>query len=700
MLREGNFIGDRYEIVAQIGSGGMAEVYKAKDHKLNRFIAVKVMKSEFRDDQSFISKFRAEAQAAAGLSHPNIVNVYDVGDENGIYYIVMELVEGITLKDYIIKKGKLSVRETISIAMQVSMGLEAAHNNNIVHRDIKPQNIIISTDGKVKVTDFGIARAASANTISSNVMGSVHYSSPEQVRGGYSDEKSDIYSLGITMYEMVTGKVPYDGETTVAIAIKHLQEEMILPSKFAADLPLSLEHIILRCTQKSADRRYSTIDELIKDLKLSLVNPDGDFVQLTDLSQHAKTIMISREELEQIKSQKNSGREYEDADEIKLAIPSRRRDVAADDLDDIDELDDDEEDDDAINPRLERAMMTGGIIAGVLILIILLALVGYALGMFRFPSANKNNPTTQTETTTTSETATTDNLVEVPDLYGKTFEAAQLELNQLGLGLIRDTPQHSDSVAVDLILSQSHASGDKVERNTQISVVISSGEELITLPSISTYNTLAELEEALKQLSLTTSIEEMYHDTIEKGMVISTRPGATSQVKKGSAVVITISKGKELIKLPNVMSYTRVEAEAELERLGLRVKVEEGYNVQAADTVYNQFPAANTEVVKGSEVIIYVTKAKIYELRTSVYAPASYEGGPILLHYQHGNTKTLIFDWTEGVNFPQTIESRVDHNDGKIIITERRYTDRAADIYEDIDHVISIPVGDYKEIIE
>ena len=296
MLKEGVILGERYEIISRIGSGGMADVYKAKDHKLNRMVAVKVLKPEFREDKTFIrkvlkpefsedlnfvTKFRTEAQAAAGLSHPNIVNVYDVGEDRGVYYIVMELVEGITLKDYIDRKGKLSVKEATSIAIQVSLGLEAAHNRNIVHRDVKPQNIIISTDGKVKLSDFGIAKATSSNTISSNVMGSVHYSSPEQVRGGYSDYKSDIYSLGITMYEMVTGRVPFDGDTTVAIAIKHLQEEIESPSKYTPNLPFALEQIILKCTQKSPDRRYNNMAELIDDLKHSLMEPQGNFVKVT-----------------------------------------------------------------------------------------------------------------------------------------------------------------------------------------------------------------------------------------------------------------------------------------------------------------------------------------------------------------------------------------------------------------------------------
>ena len=301
MLKTGTIIAERYEILGKIGTGGMADVYKAKDHKLNRFVAVKVLKPEFREDTTFIRKFKSEAQAAAVLTHPNIVNVFDVGDDNGVYYIVMELIEGITLKEYISKKGKLSVKEATSIAIQVSMGLEAAHSHGIVHRDVKPQNIIISMDGKVKVTDFGIARAASSNTISSNVMGSVHYSSPEQVRGGYSDEKSDIYSLGITMYEMVTGKVPFDGDTTVAIAIKHLQEEIVPPSVYTPELPHSLEQIILKCTQKSVDRRYQNMEDVIADLKHSLIDPQGDFVTLTSVDNEAKTVVISDKELGEIK---------------------------------------------------------------------------------------------------------------------------------------------------------------------------------------------------------------------------------------------------------------------------------------------------------------------------------------------------------------------------------------------------------------
>lgn len=278
MIKSGMLIGGRYEVLNKIGAGGMSVVYKGRDQKLNRYVAIKVLKSEYREDKNFIRKFKEEAQAAACLAHPNIVNVYDVGEEAGDHYIVMELVEGITLKNYIERKGRMTIKEATSIGIQVSMGLEVAHNNDIVHRDIKPQNIMISKDGKVKVMDFGIAKAATSETIASNAMGSVHYTSPEQARGGYSDAKSDIYSLGIVMFEMVTGRVPFDGETTVAVAVKHLQEEMPSPRIFCPELPISLEKIIYKCTEKIAGRRYANMAELIADLKQSLQTPDVDFI--------------------------------------------------------------------------------------------------------------------------------------------------------------------------------------------------------------------------------------------------------------------------------------------------------------------------------------------------------------------------------------------------------------------------------------
>ena len=279
MLSAGIFLQDRYEILERIGSGGMSDVYRARCHKLNRLVAIKVLKEEFSQDASFVEKFKMEAQAAARLSHPNIVNVYDVVDEGDLHYIVMELVEGITLKSYIAKKGMLGTREAIGIALQMAQGIEAAHENGIVHRDIKPQNIIISMDGKVKVTDFGIARAASSQTMSATAVGSVHYISPEQARGGYCDTRSDIYSFGVTLYEMMTGKVPFEGDNTVTVALAHLEEPMERPSAVNPSVPVSLEKIILKCTQKKPEYRYGSMGEVIEDLRRALIEPDADFVE-------------------------------------------------------------------------------------------------------------------------------------------------------------------------------------------------------------------------------------------------------------------------------------------------------------------------------------------------------------------------------------------------------------------------------------
>ena len=360
MLEIGMYVADRYEIVGKIGTGGMADVYKAMDLTLGRNVAIKVLKAEFSEDLNFVTKFRTEAQSAAGLEHPNIVNIYDVGSERGMHYIVMEYVEGITLKTYIEKKGQLSFKEAISIAIQVGRGIEAAHHKGIIHRDIKPQNIIISTEGKVKVTDFGIARVANSNTISSDVMGSVHYSSPEQARNGFVDGKSDIYSLGIVMYEMVTGRVPFDGDTTVAVAIQHLQEEMVAPSAYAPNLPVSMEKIILKCTQKNPDRRYESMTALLTDLRKALVSPEEDFVVMVPAVNQDKTRVIAEDDLRQIKQETGSIHlRAEESPRRKRRLQEEYEYEEYDDEGD-DELDE-EESDGELNPKMEKAITIMGI---------------------------------------------------------------------------------------------------------------------------------------------------------------------------------------------------------------------------------------------------------------------------------------------------------------------------------------------------
>ncbi len=478
MLREGIYLADRYEIVGKVGAGGMADVYKAKDHTLGRFVGIKVLKPEFSEDVNFVTKFRTEAQSAAGLEHPNIVNIYDVGSENSIHFIVMEYVEGITLKTYIEKKGQLSFKEAVSIAIQVGRGIEAAHNKHIIHRDIKPQNIIISTEGKVKVTDFGIARVANANTINSEVMGSVHYASPEQARNGFVDGKSDIYSLGIVMYEMVTGRVPFDGESTVAVAIQHLQEEMVVPSAYAPDLPVSIEKIILKCTQKSPDRRYDTISDLLMDLKKALISPDEDFVVMVPLGQQDKTRVVKQEEVETIKQQ---------------ARNMYREELAEEEEEDEEEEDEEEEDDDDgfLNPKMEKAVTIMGIVAAIIIVGIIVYIGGSFMGLFKFGGTEKEDkkePEQKQEEVKDDEGQEEEKpqaeQVEMIDVKGYTFDEALDALNNIHLGLERGGEESSEEYPEGQIVSQSVEEGTMVDKNTTITVIISSGAGEFDAPDV------------------------------------------------------------------------------------------------------------------------------------------------------------------------------------------------------------------------
>lgn len=575
MLEEGKFVADRYEILAKAGAGGMSDVYKAKDHVLGRFVAIKVLKPEFAEDVNFVTKFRTEAQSAAGLEHPNIVNIYDVGSEEGFHYIVMEYVEGITLKTYIEKKHQLSYKEAISIAIQVGRGIEAAHNKNIVHRDIKPQNIMISTEGKVKVTDFGIARAATSNTIHSDVMGSVHYSSPEQARNGFVDGKSDIYSLGIVMYEMVTGRVPFDGDTTVAIAIQHLQEEMESPRTYVLDLPISLEKIILKCTQKSADRRYPTIGSLLEDLRHALVNPQEDFVVMPPAFIQDKTRMISADEVNQIREEtagvrvgqremmpetpRRSGRED-------LPEASRRAVREEDD-------EDDEEEGGFLNPKMEKAMTIMGIVAAVIILLIVIYLVGSMFGSFKFGKGSKTEdevtfPDLETSVSDTepdrekeeTDTSQKEEKVRMISLLGKELDEARKELKDMGLDLRRLGTAASDDYAEGKIVEQDIAEGESVEKGTVIQVTVSSGPADFALIKV-TGNPAATARDMLTARGLQVNPESRYeYNELPEGTVIRQSPEAGARVKKGDTVTLTISKGIEQVQVPDLRKKTENEA--------------------------------------------------------------------------------------------------------------------------------------------
>lgn len=550
MVKDGIFLGKRYEVLSKIGAGGMADVYKGRDIMLNRYVAIKVLKKAYRADDSFVQKFRSEAQAAAGLLDPNIVNVYDAGEDRGLYYMVMELVEGITLKEYVEKKGRLSHREAISIAIQVCSGIKAAHAAGIIHRDIKPHNIIISKDGKVKVTDFGIAKAVTSNTVTFNAMGSVHYSSPEQVRGGYSDQKSDIYSIGITLFEMVTGSLPFDGDSTVSVAMKHIQEEIPLPSDLVPQVPYSLERIILKCTQKNAERRYKSTEELIQDLKHSLVDPEGNFVYIPPL-ESAQTIMISDEELDDIKKSYIDGDE-DDEEDYDTAL--------------LEEYDDEEgygrkrsHSADEVNPRMNKVIKVMTIVAAILIVLILVFVIGKAAGIF------KSIPV--------MESQKTESKVKVPNVVGMTEEEAKAALNKKGLGIKVTERKESTKYEAGVVDKQKVEAGKQVKKNTTIEVTVSSGlvGQEIVIPDVSGMSE-SEAQTALQNAGFQkTSSEYVYNDSVSEGDVIETTPAVGSKATKDTNIVMKVSKGGEKKSVPNVEGIPVATAQNNLAGTGLTV---------------------------------------------------------------------------------------------------------------------------------
>jgi serine/threonine-protein kinase len=637
MIKTGTILGDRYEILEKIGTGGMAEVFKGKDHKLNRYVAVKVLKEEFRDNDGFVKKFKEEAQAAAGLAHPNIVNVYDVGDENGIYYIVMELVEGITLKNYIERKGRLTIKEATSIAIQVSAGLEVAHNNHIVHRDIKPQNIIISREGKVKVTDFGIAKATTSQTTTSSAMGSVHYASPEQARGGYVDHRSDIYSLGIVMYEMVTGRVPFDGETAVTVAVKHLQEQMVPPSKYCPEIPYSLEQIIKKCTEKSPDRRYQDIGDLMADLKQSLVDPDGDFVQMVDLDEQAKTVIMTKGTTSKVKE-------------------SRRVNLSKDEDEDDEEEDEDsedDEDDEELSPTVERAMTIAGVVLAVIIVIIMLLLFSKVLGIGK-KSNTDTSDSQQTEQSADEEddssSASQGNTVNMPSLLGKTYAEARTVLEELGLKIERGESEKSNQYSAGQIIAQSEESGNSVKVGTTVTVTLAAAGSTAssdgtsstgsTTSSTTTTTTNSKVKvpsvvgkdenaakSAITAAGLTVgTVSEASSDTVESGLVISQSPSANSETESGGKVNIVLSSGPNKKKVTDVIGHESSRAQSELAGDGFKVEVKETYSDDMrAGLVVSTSPDRGTYVQPGSTVTITVSKGREQVTIPSVSVGMTYE---------------------------------------------------------------------------
>ena len=616
MIKMGTVIGDRYEVLEKIGTGGMSDVYRAKDEKLSRMVAIKILKQEFSENDNFVQKFRTEAQAAAGLMHPNIVNVYDVGDEKGIYYIVMELVDGITLKKYIEEKNRLTVKEAVSISIQVAMGLEAAHNHNIIHRDIKPQNIIISKEGKVKVTDFGIAKAATSNTITSNVMGSVHYTSPEQARGGYSDAKSDIYSLGVTMFEMLTGRVPFNGDTTVAIAIKHIQEPIQSPSEFVPDVPISVENIVLKCCQKSPDRRYQTVGELIADLKQALITPDADFVRLDDPDQASVTRVATQEEVSAIQngtedpyargrsqqaaeigvsqvgyaqsgtrdteydynrtrsaSSSGGGSRTRESEPARSSSARRSQSTAAgrrssSTMQRRTRREEELRADVRSGKKMESMTLITAIVIAILVIVILAIAIGSALGWFDGsdePGNASSAITMSSDALTTEGAQQTGEGIEVLTVTGLSFAEAKSQLEAKGFAVVKTDNTEADAPR-NTVIYQSPEGGTRAAVGSQITLSVSTGE----------------------------------------GYTGAGDAASTASTSEAASEAST----QALITVPKVTGGDLNAAQTALIGAGLRVatKIDDFYDDSEAGTIIGQNPEAGDQVEPGTEVLLARSK--------------------------------------------------------------------------------------------
>ena len=650
MVSIGTIIGDRYEILEKVGSGGMADVFRAKCHRLNRYVAIKILKQDYSEDTKFVTKFRGEAQAIAGISHPNIVGIYDVGEENGMYYIVMELVDGITLKKYIEEKGKLSVKEAVGIALQIANGLEAAHSNHIIHRDIKPQNILIARDGTAKVTDFGIAKAASSNTITANAMGSVHYISPEQARGGYSDEKSDIYSLGVTMYEMLSGTLPFNGESAVAIALAHIQEEAVPLAALDATIPKGISNIVNKCMQKKTELRYSCVADLIADLKMFLQDPSGDYGVIGNLYKNDGTIFMSKDDVNTLRDasrkgmgpveQKPEPQEPEEPEE-----PESNSDV---------------------DPKLEKALVFGSIGVAIIIGLVILYMVGRVLGFWGSAKPESNSGSSST---TASETAkpgsnTSGDEITLEDYANKIKDYVETDLSNYDI-TCTVTEEASDEIEKGYVIRTSPAAGSTVAKGGKVELIVSSGVEQVSIPD-TTGDTITDAYQTLNDKGFKVKQGEDVYSSQAIGKVAYTKPAAGKKVDKGATITIYPSKGEETkyVKVPNLLGMTRSQAKSALEKAGLKYGSEtKSYSSTQKNRVCVQSVSSGNEVEEGSTVDVTLSlgpeKTYTYEGSVTITNPFEYETDSGIIKVilkQDGNTTTVREEQKTYYDFPWTLD--------------------------------------------
>ena len=554
---KGRLLGNRYEIIEKIGSGGMATVYKAKCHVLNRYVAIKILRDEFTTDEEFIKRFEVEAQSAASITHPNIVSVYDVGVDGNLYYIVMELIKGKTLKEIIVEeKGPLPWKWSVNIAIQIASALEVAHRNHIIHRDIKPHNIIITEDGVAKVTDFGIAKAVSNSTITAfgTTIGSVHYFSPEHARGGFTDEKSDLYSLGVVMYEMLTGKVPFDADTPVSVALKHMQEEPIPAKNINPNIPSAVNDVIMKALKKDSTLRYQNATEMLIDLKRALKDPNGDFVDNKEYSRDFPTQRISTINDEETPRNANKNKKKQN----KFVTFVKKHKVFS-------------------------------TIMGLIILFIIS--ISATIGI--------SNATRPKE-------------VQIPNLVGMTADEAKALLDKEKIKYVEDSQEYNTEYEAGKIISQNppYVENRKIKQNTEIKVVISLGTETTKVPKLKGL-TKQEAEEAAKEAKIKLEFAEETSKTVEAGVIIKQDIDEGKEVNAGDTVKVSISTGTGIkqVVVSSVLYKEEAEAKKILEQAGLTVVVEYGEDSSRGNgVVMSQSIKSGEKVDEGTSITITVNK--------------------------------------------------------------------------------------------
>ena len=620
MLQRGTILSNRYEIIERIGAGGMSIVYKAKCNKLQRYVAIKVLREEFASDEEFVSRFRVEAQSAASLSHPNIVSIYDVGYEDNTHYIVMEYIHGKTLKQMIEEEAPFTSSKVLNVALDIASALQHAHKKNIIHRDIKPQNILITDEGVLKVADFGIARAVDSSTVvtTGNAIGSVHYFSPEQARGGYVDKTSDIYSLGIVMYEMGTKTLPFEGESPVTVALKHINEEIPSPRSINNQLSPSLEDIILKATQKKPENRYKNVDEMIKDMEQSIQQPNGSFVKIPDI-ENSPTIQMSERDMKLLRGDKKNNINEE--------------------LDKTEELPEEKD------PK--EKWVTAGAVFTAFILMIIISLIGIKfIKDYLEPK-----------------------VVAVPSLVNMDVDDAKELLEEKELILKVSEETYHDEIPEGKIIMQDPEEGTIINLNSEVEVIVSKGIQTIEVPNVENRD-YDYAESMLEDLGFNIRRDPQYNDSVDENIVFSQEPKAGTMLKAGETVTLTVSLGPEIktVVVPNLLNLTEQAAKNQLQNSGLDIgqityiphsEVEKGYvvsqSVQAGETVKEGYKIGFV-VSEGKEETEDTEPTGPVEKHITILAPLDSDTDTFYVRVRLNGENRFIYENTHNISdFPLDI---------------------------------------------